>query len=107
MSEMGVEIAQISFFLARENKTVETIFDQKKDASKGLSAKRFKFSINSTDCEFIYFETVTAKTNPPWLNFINEKLPASEAPAFNSKNKNPNGILLLHVNDRIFAATFG
>jgi uncharacterized protein (TIGR04141 family) len=107
MSEMGVEIAQISFFLAREHKTAETIFDQKKDISKVLSAKKFKFSINSTDCEFIYFETTTAKTNPPWLNFINEKLPVSEAPTFNSKSKNPNGILLLHVNDRIFAATFG
>lgn len=107
MSEQGVEIAQISFFLARENKIIDSIFDQKKDVLKNLSAREYKFSINETDCQFIYFETTTTKSNPPWLNFINEKLPSDGAPRFSSKSKNPNGILFLTVKSRVFAATFG
>lgn len=107
MAEQGVEIAQISFFLARENKTADSIFDQKKDVLKNLSAREFRFSINGTDCQFVYFETSTAKSNPPWLNFINEKLPSGERPLFSAKSKSPNGILFLTVNGRVFAATFG
>lgn len=107
MTEQGVEIAQISFFLARENKKSDSIFDQKKDILKNLSAREFKFSINETDCQFIYFETTTTKSNPPWLNFISEKLPSDGAPIFSSKSKNPNGILFLTVKSRVFAATFG
>ncbi|MBT9263458.1 TIGR04141 family sporadically distributed protein [Pseudomonas sp. MG-9] len=107
MTDQGVEIAQISFFLAREDRKVDSIFDQKKDALNNFSASEFKFTINKTDCNFIYFETTTIKSNPPWLNFINEKLPLEEAPRFSSKSKNPNGILFLTVNDRVFAATFG
>ncbi|CAI8722231.1 DUF6119 family protein [Pseudomonas chlororaphis] len=107
MTELGVEIAQISFFLARENKTVEDIINQKKDIHKNSSAKKFNFSVNDTNCDFIYFETTTAKTNPPWLNFINEKIPSSEAPTFCSNSKNPNGILFLNIKNRMFAATFG
>src|SRR5476649_2560644 len=101
MTEQGVEIAQISFFLARENKKADSIFDQKKDVLKNLSAREFRFSINETDCQFIYFESSTIKSNPPWLNFINEKLPTDEAPIFSSKSKSPNGILFLTVNDRV------
>ncbi|WP_192558201.1 DUF6119 family protein [Pseudomonas allokribbensis] len=107
MAEQGVEIAQISFFLARENKTADSIFDQKKDVLKNLSAREFTFSINGTDCQFIYFETSTTKSNPPWLNFINEKLPSGEGLLFSAKSKSPNGILFLTVNGRVFAATFG
>ncbi|MFP5497392.1 MAG: DUF6119 family protein [Gammaproteobacteria bacterium] len=107
MTEQGAEIAQISFFLARENKTADSIFDQKKDVLKNLSARKFRFSTNETDCQFIYFESSTIKSNPPWLNFINEKLPTDVAPLFSSKSKSPNGILFLTVNDRVFAATFG
>jgi uncharacterized protein (TIGR04141 family) len=107
MTEQGVEIAQISFFLARENKKADSIFDQKKDVLKNLSAREFKFSIDETDCQFIYFETTTTKSNPPWLNFINEKLPSERSPVFSSKSKSPNGILFLTVKSRVFAATFG
>ncbi|MFJ2467669.1 DUF6119 family protein [Pseudomonas sp. NPDC087615] len=107
MTDQGVEIAQISFFLAREDKKIGSILDQKKDALKNLSASEFKFTTNETDCHFIYFETTNIKSNPPWLNFINEKLPLDDAPLFSSKSKNPNGILFLTINGRVFAATFG
>ncbi|SEI17943.1 sporadically distributed protein, TIGR04141 family [Pseudomonas asplenii] len=107
MSELGVEIAQISFFLARENKKFESVFDQDKNLLKNQSARIFKFSAGEADCYFAYFEAAIAKENPPWLNFINEKLPLGEAPVFSSTGKSPNGILLLNVKDRIFAATFG
>ncbi|PIF52825.1 uncharacterized protein (TIGR04141 family) [Pseudomonas sp. 29] len=107
MTDQGIEIAQISFFLAREDKKIGSIFDQKKDVLKNLSASEFRFTVNETDCHFIYFETTSTKSNPPWLNFINEKLPLNDAPLFSSKNKNPNGILFLTINGRVFAATFG
>ncbi|KAE9641577.1 hypothetical protein EJA70_21670 [Pseudomonas sp. PB103] len=107
MTDQGIEIAQISFFLAREDKKIGSIFDQKKDVLKNLSASEFRFTVSETDCHFIYFETTSTKSNPPWLNFINEKLPLNDAPLFSSKNKNPNGILFLTINGRVFAATFG
>ena len=107
MTDQGIEIAQISFFLAREDKKIGSIFDKKKDVLKNLSASEFRFTVNETDCHFIYFETTSTKSNPPWLNFINEKLPLNDAPLFSSKNKNPNGILFLTINGRVFAATFG
>ncbi|MCP1476495.1 uncharacterized protein (TIGR04141 family) [Pseudomonas sp. EB276 TE3739] len=107
MADQGVEIAQISFFLSREERKVDSILDKKKDVLKNSSAREFMFSVNETDCHFIYFETTSAKSNPPWLNFINEKLPSVAAPLFSSKTKNPNGILFLTVNERVFAATFG
>jgi uncharacterized protein (TIGR04141 family) len=107
MTDQGIEIAQISFFLAREDKKIGSIFDQKKDVLKNLSASEFRFTVNETDCHFIYFETTSTKSNPPWLNFINEKPPLNDAPLFSSKNKNPNGILFLTINGRVFAATFG
>jgi len=107
MTDQGVEIAHISFFLAREDKKIGSILDQKKDILKNLSASEFRFKVQDIDCHFIYFETTSVKSNPPWLNFINEKLPLNDAPLFSSKNRNPNGILFLTINGRVFAATFG
>ncbi|MDD1002734.1 DUF6119 family protein [Pseudomonas sp. TNT2022 ID642] len=107
MGSSDVEIAQISFFLARNNKTFKTIFDQEKNILGLLSAKGFNFTTSNIDCYFIYFETSTEKSNPPWLSFINDKIPTTENLEFKAKSKNPNGILLMNINDRIFAATFG
>jgi uncharacterized protein (TIGR04141 family) len=95
------------FFSQEKIKKSAQYLIKKKDVLKNLSASEFRFTVNETDCHFIYFETTSTKSNPPWLNFINEKLPLNDAPLFSSKNKNPNGILFLTINGRVFAATFG
>lgn len=107
MSLQGAEIAQISFFLAREGKGSDNIFDPKRDILRAQNSKFSEFVVDEVLCQFNYFETTSAKSNPPWLDFINEKLPPDDRTTFTSKTKNANGILTLKIDGRLFAATFG
>ena len=107
MENKAVEIAQISFFLAKKGTTVAAVFDPEKDILTRPAAKRHEFEVADAKCLFVYFETLSTRTNPPWLDFVNENLPQNKPITFRAQTRTANGILLVSIDERIFAATFG
>ncbi len=107
MDNEAAEIAQISFFLAKKDATIDTIFDPSKDVLTRHSAQKHDFTVDSISCRFIYFETASTRTNPPWLDFVNENLSEGNAITFRAQSRSANGILLMAVAERVVAATFG
>jgi uncharacterized protein (TIGR04141 family) len=65
------------------------------------------FIVEDASCRFIYYETISNKLNPPWLDFINNQLTEAGPIAFESVSESPNGILFIAIGERIFAAIFG
>ncbi len=105
MEAKDTEIGQITFFLAKEVITMDSIIDDEADLV-GKKAQTYDFTVGDAHCRFIYFETLSARKNPPWLDFIDEQL--GDAPiTFRSTSQNPNGLLLISTADRLFAAVFG
>lgn len=106
-NDSPVDIAQISFYLAKPKQTFATVLAADKDPTAPKSARQFDFKVDGVQCKFYYFETVAKRQNPPWLDFVNDKLPKKDQIAFSANSKSPNGILLLDVDGEVFAATFG
>ncbi len=104
---MDAEIGQISVFLAKEGRTFETILDPNSDLLNTSGVRWSDFKSDGVDCRFIYFETPSTKSNPPWLDFVNEKLTEENRIKFHAKTLSANGILLVEIEKRIFVATFG
>ncbi|MEW6437786.1 MAG: DUF6119 family protein [Pseudomonadota bacterium] len=99
-------MAQITFFLTKEGATMASVIDEETDLAAKAEFQSFDFEIDEALCRFIYFETVSARKNPPWLDFINGQL--GDAPiSFSTTSMSPNGILLISVDERLFAAVFG
>lgn len=103
----NAEIAQISFFLSKEKQTFDSVIDPEADLVSKPDYLSHDFDVDGTSCRLLYFQMSTKKTNPPWLNFANEKLPDDVKVAFSAISKSPNGILLVAMGQRVFAATFG
>ena len=101
------EIAQITFYLAKGDTTFESVLDDEAGMDGKLAIRKSDFEVDDTKCRFIYFETYSERSNPPWLDFVNEKMDAAAPFAFTDASRSPNGILLLKTEDRIFAAVFG
>ena len=63
MEKETADIAQISFYLAKEDAT----FDSLIDPEAGLGARQglvfHEFEVDGAACRFIYFETLTTKTD--------------------------------------------
>jgi uncharacterized protein (TIGR04141 family) len=107
MEDEVAEIAQISFFLAKEEITLRNIFDSNKNILVQPEAQERRFDIGGARCHFFCFETISTRSNPPWLDFVNDKLSGDDAIHFKTRSRNTNGLLLVTVEHRIFAATFG
>jgi uncharacterized protein (TIGR04141 family) len=107
MADEAAEIAQITFFLAKEDTTFATIFDAGKNILNRADALQHNFKVDDAKCRFVYFETIASRANPPWLDFINENLSEDDAINFSTRTRSANGILLVTIDTRIFAATFG
>lgn len=105
--EENKEIGQITFFLAKEGVTFDGIVNSDFKLDNKKNNKTVDFKLGETECRFIYFETFSKKTNPPWLDFINEQLSKDTQVKFEGATKMPNGILLMSIKGRLFAAVFG
>lgn len=103
--EKPVQIAQISFFLAKPGRTFETVLNADKTTQQATTL--FDFEFEGAMFRFLYFETVSRKSNPPWLDFVNDRMPRSDRIAFVALSKSPNGVLLIEIEDQVFAAAFG
>src|ERR1700744_5899589 len=100
MADFETEIAHISFYLGKKSNTVESVLDYKTHSLELKNAKVTKFQANQTNCHFLYFIKKTSKTNPPWLDFINEQLSDEDAVQFQASSQSPNGILFLEIENR-------
>ncbi len=102
-----IEIAQISFYLAKPGQTFATVLSAEKDVGDRKAAKQFEFEVEGAACRLHYFETASKRSNPPWLDFVNDKIPPRDRITFSGLSKSPNGILLINIDDQVLAATFG
>lgn len=73
MTPGSAEIAQISFYLSKEKQTFDSVIDPEADLASRIGYLRHDFEVDAAKCRFIYFQTSAPKTNPPWLDFANEK----------------------------------
>lgn len=103
----SADIAQISFYLAKADATLETIIDPEAALAARQAPRIEDFEVGDAKCRVVYFETLTTKTNPPWLDFLNDRLEGEAKIAFRSSSRSANGLLLVEVEDRLLAATFG
>lgn len=103
----AVELGQISFFLGKPDKNFSALLDPDVNLdAKG--ARIVDFESDGLACRFIYFVTTSNRTNPPWLDFINDKIdPPEEKFSFEHIGRRPNGLLLLEIENRVLAASFG
>jgi uncharacterized protein (TIGR04141 family) len=105
--ENPVDISQISFYLAKPKYNFDTVLSQDKDVGARRRAKQFDFDVEGVACRFYYFETASTRSNPPWLEFLKDKIAIAQRISFSARSESPNGILLLKIEERIFAAIFG
>ncbi len=103
-TEVEGELGQISLHLAKPDLTLDNVLDWKKLARKPKLAQH-SFDVGGVPCRFVYFETTTPKSNPPWLDFVNAQL--DEKYLFSASSHSANGILGLTINKRLFVAAFG
>jgi len=101
------EIGQITFYLAKAGTSFDTILDDDADLETKLAIRKADFEVDEAECRFIYFETHSARRNPPWLDFVNEKANVADPFTFTDASRSPNGILLIKTEDRLFSAVFG
>lgn len=106
MEESNPELAQITFFLAKEGVTMAAVIADEADFAGKKDLHSYDFEVDEASCRFVYFETVSARKNPPWLDFINGQLGGAPI-SFGTTSVSPNGILLISVDKRLFAAVFG
>ena len=100
------EIGQISLYLAKEGRHLESVIDFDTLLKRHQNTEH-QFEVDDAVCRFIYFETSAKKTNPPWLDFINVQIAATDQKSFSAWSHSANGILAITVDDRLFIATFG
>ena len=106
---MASELGQISFYLAKEGKTFHSVINEDKLRAESDTFKIREFEVDGTAVKFYCEQTTTTNPeNPPWIDFINEKIAIEEDKVhFDTFSKRPSGLLLVNINDRILAATFG
>lgn len=107
MDKENAELAQISFYLAKPDQTFDTVIDPEAVITAQVAYQAHDFEVGLAACRFLYFEHVSKKSNPPWLDFANEQL-SPEAPVnFSATSRSPNGLILIALDGRVLAAAFG
>ena len=103
------ELGQISIYLAKEGKGFEGVVDEDKVPSEGDTFKVREFQVDGHPVKFFCKQTITSKQeNPPWLDFVNDKLSGdSQKIHFETYGKRPCGLLLVNLEGRVLAASFG
>lgn len=107
MGDKDQEISQVSFFLAKPENTFDTVLDAeaKLEERDKFSQLEIEVEVEDASCRFIYFETTSHKKNPKWLDFVNTRI--ENKLSFSAVSKNPNGLLMVSVDDRVLLAAFG
>lgn len=105
---MAEELGKISIYLAKDGNTFDSVLQNEHIVEESDEFKIRTFESDGAICKFYCLQTTTAKPSPPWLDFINEKIDTPEDKlSFDSFNRRPSGLLLIEIEDQIFAASFG
>ncbi|KQC06301.1 MAG: hypothetical protein APR62_08080 [Smithella sp. SDB] len=106
---MASELGQISFYLAKEGKDFNGVIKEDNLSSESDTFKIREFEIDGIAVKFFCEQAITINSeDPPWLDFINEKIVNSKDKVhFDTFSKRPSGLLLINIDERILAATFG
>lgn len=105
---MSEELGQISLYLAKAGKSFDSVVQSQNIREEGNNFKIRDIQFEDYEIRFYYFQTESPKSSPPWLEFVNERLGISdERITFSTLSRRPNGLLLILLEGRIFAATFG
>ena len=105
---MASELGAIGFYLAKEGKTFNEVIRQgvRKDDSQYFKTR--DFTIDTISMRFICEQkNYRIRENPPWLDFVNQQLEEDAQVHFETHNKRPSGLLLIDIDSRVLAATFG
>ena len=105
MDDKDQEISQVSFFLAKEESTFDTVIHADAKLGDRDNFSQQEIEIGDAICRFIYFETTTNKKNPKWLDFVNTQV--KNKFSFSSVSRNPNGLLMVSIGKRLLLAAFG
>ena len=102
------ELGQISFYLAKAGSTFDAVLDSKKIPPVSDSFQIRNFNVDGVEARFLCELVSSSKSNPPWIEFINDQL-SEDADKINYEifSKRPSGLLLLMIENRVFAAAFG
>ncbi|MBR9973807.1 DUF6119 family protein [Magnetospirillum sulfuroxidans] len=101
------EIGQIYLYLLKDKVTFDGALDPEANIQSKSTFKSSDFEVGDASCRFLYFQSVADRSNPSWLEFINERLPEADRVSFSATSTNPNGILFVRLDNKTFAATFG
>jgi len=106
---MASELGQISFYLAKEGNSFNSVIKEDNLQLEDDNFKIREFEIDGTPIKFFCRQTTTSKPeNPPWLDFVNDKLVGGENKIhFDTFSRRPSGLLLIDIDGRVLAATFG
>lgn len=106
---MASELGQISFYLAKEGNDFNDVIKEDNLHPESDTFKIREFEVDGTAVKFFCEQaTIIKSENPPWLDFINEKIVDGEDKVhFDTFSKRPSGLLLINIDSRILAATFG
>lgn len=105
---MVEEIGQVSFFLAKKSNDFDSVLKKEKLKDDGPTFKIRPFTIDDVQILFICAQSFTSKDeNPPWVDFVNEQLTEDKKVFFKTKSQRPSGVLLLKIENRVLAASFG
>jgi uncharacterized protein (TIGR04141 family) len=103
------ELGQISFYLAKDGNDFESVIRKDKIQPENENFKIREFEVDKISIKFFCIQSATSKPeNPPWLDFVNHRLgDDQEKIHFETYSKRPSGLLLIEIDNRILAASFG
>ncbi|ELB2136851.1 DUF6119 family protein [Vibrio parahaemolyticus] len=103
---MLIELGQVSFYLAKPKNTMDSVLDFEKILPVSDNFQIRDFKVQDVDIRFYCMLSESSSGNPPWLDFINQKLDGKTI-QYPSYSKRPSGLLLFKIGTDILAAAFG
>lgn len=104
---MLVELGQVSFYLSKPGVNMDDLLDSEKlPKEEGELFKKRDFKFRGINIRFYCLSSESFSGNPPWLDFVNQKL-GKDSIHFESHSKRTSGLLLFEMEENIIAATFG
>ena len=105
---MSQELGRISFYLAKDKNTFDSVLKESKLPEQNDDFQIRSFEIDEVEARFLCIRTQSNKPNPPWIDFVNDQLDGEEEKLdFPSYSHRPSAVLLLNIDGKILAATFG
>jgi uncharacterized protein (TIGR04141 family) len=111
---MADELKTVSFYLSKEayehlnEEAISDVIKREDDKGKPITYKiEHTFIEDGKTCCFLYVDSENKRSNPDWMNFINNKLNEENHLSAKGTCFTPKGVLLIHNQNKIFAVTFG